>query len=161
MKKKESNTKNEESKKIEKPKTKRTKPKKEHYVDSKRFSELILEAHETEVTSEELAECILKIATRLSFRPNFINYSYKDEMIGYAILKMLQAVQRKKFQPDKGNAFSYFTRIAFNAFCNVIKKEKKEKEFILNLQDTIYDDMMGPSSKHDNEEDVFSYDTTD
>lgn len=131
-------------KKEEKPKkVKKVKP---HYVDAKRFGALIVESYETEIITDELADCVLKISDRLSFAPNFINYSYKDEMVGDARVKMLQAIRNKKFNPDKGNAFSYFTRIAFNAFCNRIKKEKKEKDFILNLQDTMFDDMSGHSS---------------
>jgi hypothetical protein len=142
-----------------KPKKKRKV--KEHYVDAKVFGALIVKSYETNVTCDELADCVLKISTRLSFAPNFINYSYKDEMVGDAIVKMLQAIKNKKFDPEKGNAFSYFTRIAFNAFCNRIKKEKKEKEFILNLQGTVYDDMMGSCSDRSNktgDDEGFSYD---
>lgn len=113
-----------------------------HYVDGARFSKLIIEAYKTDEIGNELADCILKIATRLSFSPNFINYSYREEMIGDAIIKMLYAVKNKKFNSKIGSAFSYFTRIAFNAFCNRIKKEKREKEFILSLQDKSYDDLI-------------------
>ncbi len=138
-------------------KPKKVKKKKEHYVDAKVFAELIVRSYETDFICDELADCVLKISTRLSFAPNFINYSYKDEMVGDAVVKMLQAIKNQKFNPEKGNAFSYFTRIAFNAFCNRIKKEKKEKEFILNLQDTIYDDMMGGVSEKEQDNDDGNY----
>jgi len=148
MKKKDSKSKESKSKK----------PKKEHYVDSKRFADLIVESYGTGVICDELADCVLKISTRLSFAPNFINYSYKDEMVGDAIVKMLQAIDKKKFAKEKGNAFSYFTRIAFNAFCNRIKREKKEKEFVLNLHDTVHDDIMLEGSRETEDHDYNSYD---
>jgi DNA-directed RNA polymerase specialized sigma24 family protein len=138
-------------------KAKKVKP---HYVDPEVFSNLIVKSYKDTIISDELAESVLKIATRLSYAPNFINYSYRDEMIGDAIVKMLYAIKNKKFDPKVGNAFSYFTRIAFNAFCNRIKKEKKEKEFILNLQDNVYDDIMGAGFKEDSEdnENMYYYD---
>ena len=51
--------------------------------------------------------------------------SYREEMTGDAIVKMIKALREKKFLPEKGNPFSYFTKIAFHAFCNRIKREKK------------------------------------
>lgn len=131
---------------------------KQNYVDPTVFKDLIVQSYKSNKICDGLADCVLKISTRLSFAPNFINYSYKDEMIGDAIVKMLQAIKNQKFDPEKGNAFSYFTRIAFNAFCNRIKKEKKEKEFILNLQDTIYDDMIGNNAIDSESNDSHSLD---
>jgi DNA-directed RNA polymerase specialized sigma24 family protein len=46
-------------------------------------------------------------------------------MVGDGIIRMMKALIAKKYNRDKGtNPFSYFTRIAFNAFRNRIKKEK-------------------------------------
>lgn len=143
-------------KKVEKEK--KIKKTKKHYVDPEVFSSLIVKSYKNSVICDDLADSVLKIATRLSYAPNFINYSYRDEMIGDAIIKMLYAIKNKKFDPKIGNAFSYFTRIAFNAFCNRIKKEKKEKEFILNLQDNVYDDMIGAGFKeHSDDHDGENY----
>ncbi len=33
-----------------------------------------------------IGECVLKIASRLSYRPNFANYSYREEMVSDAVL---------------------------------------------------------------------------
>ena len=74
------------------------KPKsKEHYVNSREFKEAIAKYYDTDVCSEELGEMITKIAHGLSYAPNFINYSYKDEMIGDAVVKMFTALFNKKF----------------------------------------------------------------
>jgi hypothetical protein len=70
--------------------------------------------------------CIYKIATRLSNRPNFINYSYKDEMISDGIETSI--INIKSFNTDKyDNPFAYFTQIIFNAFVQRIQKEKKQQ----------------------------------
>ena len=80
----------------------------------------------TDEIGEKLGESIYKIATGLSYAPNFINYSYRDDMIGDAIVKMFSALQMKKFDINSGNnPFSYFTTIAFHAFINRIKKENR------------------------------------
>jgi DNA-directed RNA polymerase specialized sigma24 family protein len=113
-----------------------------YYVNPVEFEKLILEYYDNEVMTEEVAEMISMIANRLAFSPNFINYTYREEMVGDALVKMFQALTNKKFQPDKGNPFSYYTKIAFNAFCNRIKKEKKEREAVTSYQDEMYSVLM-------------------
>ena len=126
------------------PKKKRKKAKeKKHYVNPKDFYEQIKEYYKTDIIPDVLAESINKIATGLSYAPNFINYSYKDDMIGDAILKMFSALRNKKFNVDAGNnPFSYFTTIAFHAFINRIKKEKKHRETLTSYQEAVYSDMI-------------------
>ena len=100
-------------------------PKGEFYVIPKEFDDQIMKYYESGVLSNELAEMVSKIAHKLSYAPNFINYSYREEMVGDGIIRMFKALMSKKYSHDKGsNPFSYFTRIAFNAFRNRIKKEK-------------------------------------
>ena len=66
--------------------------KKQHYVNNKQFYEAILEYKRQVKESEEkeldkpripnyIGECIYKIAVKLSTKPCFYGYSYKDEMI--------------------------------------------------------------------------------
>ena len=126
------------------PKKKRKKAKeKKHYVNPKDFYDQIKEYYRTDIIPDVLAESINKIATGLSYAPNFINYSYKDDMIGDAILKMFSALRNKKFNVDAGNnPFSYFTTIAFHAFINRIKKEKKHRETLTSYQEAVYSDMI-------------------
>ena len=124
-----------------KRKRKSSKEKKPHYVDSKVFYEQIKEYYRTDIIPDELATSLTKIAQGLSFAPNFINYSYKDEMVGDAILKMFSALKNKKFNIEShNNPFSYFTTITFHAFINRIKKEKKYKETVTKYQETVYFD---------------------
>lgn len=65
--------------------------------------------------------------------------SYKEEMIGDAIIKMITALTRKRFKCKSGyNPFSYFTKVAYRAFQNRIKKEKKEHDTIHRYQNEVY-----------------------
>jgi hypothetical protein len=99
------------------------------YVEPKKFDEEIMLYYGNGIISNELAEMISKISNKLSYAPNFINYSYREEMVGDGIIRMMKALIAKKYNHVKGtNPFSYFTRIAFNAFRNRIKKEKKIHE---------------------------------
>ena len=77
------------------------------------------------IVSNYIGECILKIATHLSYKPNFINYSYREEMISDGIENCLQYIDN--FDPSKSNnPFSYFTQIIYYAFLRRIAKEKKQ-----------------------------------
>ena len=100
----------------------------------------------------KLSESIVKIAQGLSYAPNFINYSYRDDMVGDAIVKMFSALRNKKFNTESGhNPFSYFTTIAFHAFINRIKKEKKQRDTISQYQEAVYDSLavFNTNNNHD------------
>ncbi len=107
-----------------------------HYVNNKEFTAAII-AHNKSCeealdsgedkprVSEYIGECIYKIATRLSTKPNFINYSYRDEMICDGIENCLQYINN--FNGEKSqNAFAYVTQIIYFAFLRRIHKEKKQ-----------------------------------
>jgi len=107
-----------------------------HYVDNKKFLEAMVEFKEKcrvfkeneedqPPVSNYIGECFLKIATHLSYRPNFINYTYRDDMISDGIENCLQYVAN--FNPEKStNPFAYFTQIIYYAFLRRIAKEKKQ-----------------------------------
>ena len=115
-----------------------TDKKKVHYVDNKQFLAAIVERKEQIREAESvgepkpqisnyLGECILKIANHLSYRPNFINYTYKEEMISDGIENSLQYIDN--FDPEKSkNPFAYFTKIIYYAFIRRIAKEKKQQK---------------------------------
>jgi DNA-directed RNA polymerase specialized sigma24 family protein len=124
------------------------KPKKtEYYIDPAVFKEQLVQYYNNNLKEHEIAESISKIAYGLSYSSNFINYTYKDEMIGDAIVKMFTAVKNKKFDINsEHNPFSYFTTIAFHAFINRIKKEKKHTEAINEYKSRFYEEEMMESS---------------
>ena len=75
--------------------------------------------------SDYMGECFYKIATHLSYRPNFINYTYREEMVGDGIENCIRYA--KNFNPEKSkNPFAYFTQIIYYAFLRRIAKEKKQ-----------------------------------
>ena len=113
-----------------------TKQEKEHYVDNKKFLEEMKKYHKKVQSARKrnrkdppitnyIGECFLKIANHLSYRPNFINYTYKEDMISDGIENCLQYVAN--FDPEKSNnLFAYFTQIIYYAFIRRIQKEKKQ-----------------------------------
>lgn len=107
-----------------------------HYVNNKEFLAAMIERRALIAKAEQegnpkpqvsnyIGECILKIATHLSYKPNFINYSYREEMISDGIENCLQYLDN--FNPEKSsNPFAYFTQIIYYAFLRRIAKEKKQ-----------------------------------
>ena len=74
-----------------------------------------------------IGSCFLKIATHLSYRPNFINYMYKDDMVCDGIENCIQYIDN--FNPAKSkNPFAYFTQIVYYAFLRRIAKEKRQMD---------------------------------
>ena len=132
------------------PIAKKLKPsEKPHYVNSKEFEDAISIYYKTDNITEYLADAIRRIAYGLSFAPNFINYSYRDEMIGDAVVKMYQALKYKKFKLNKGfSPFSYFTTIAFHAFISRIKKEKKQRQLITDYRERNYNELINKDEEH-------------
>ena len=110
----------------------------EHYVNNKELLIAIVEYKAKIRIAQEkgepkpritnyLGECFLKIATHLSYKPNFVNYMFKDDMICDGIENCVQYINN--FDPEKSsNPFAYFTQIIHYAFLRRIQKEKKQLE---------------------------------
>jgi len=126
--------------------------KKEHYVNNKDFLEAmtvykkevnraIKDKKEKPPVGNYIGSCFLKIANHLSYRPNFINYTFRDDMVSDGIENCLQYLDN--FDPAKSsNPFAYFTQIIYYAFIRRIQKEKKQVTIKHRLiMDNNYDDM--------------------
>ena len=110
--------------------------KKQHYVDNEKFlvvmtdyREKYLQAKDNDtelpIIPDYAGECFLKIAERLSHRPNFINYAFREEMVSDGIENCV--MYASNFNPEKSsNPFAYFTQITYYAFLRRIEKEKKQ-----------------------------------
>lgn len=72
-----------------------------------------------------LGHVVMEIARRLAYRPNFINYSYRDEFIGDAIEVGLKGLD--KFDCSYENPFAYITQIMWNAFIRRIQIENSQQ----------------------------------
>ena len=115
----------------------------EVYIDPIEMEALIIEYYENDIISEKLAGMVQMIATRLALARNFFSYSFKTEMQGDAIVKMMTALRRKRFKCGVGyNPFSYFTKVAYHAFQNCIKKSKKDFDTLKRYQEEMYESHM-------------------
>ena len=110
--------------------------KSEHYVNNKELLQALIVYREKVAHAKEndlpkpritnyLGECFLKIATHLSYKPNFVNYMFRDDRISDGIENCVQYIHN--FDPEKSrNPFAYFTQIIHYAFLRRIQKEKKQ-----------------------------------
>ena len=105
---------------------------KRHYVNNKDFYDALvvyknkLAENPNAKVPDYIGQCVMAICTKLSTKPNFSGYSYRDEMIADGIENCIAAVNG--FDPSKSsNPFAYFTQIAWNAFIRRITKEKKQQ----------------------------------
>lgn len=126
-----------------KTKTKAKANKDAYYIDQNEFKNAIKLYYETANCTNYLGNCLNKIAEGLSYNPRFINYSFKDEMTGDALTKMFSALKRKKFDvTSDANPFNYFTTIAFHAFINRIKREKRYYDTIEAYKERKYEELI-------------------
>ena len=107
-----------------------------HYVDNKLLYQVMVEYKQAVKEAEETADeppvvpdlvgaALLKIANRLSTKPNFINYTFREEMVSDGIENCINYINN--FDPEKSkNPFAYFTQIIYYAFLRRIQKEKKQ-----------------------------------
>ena len=108
----------------------------EHYVNNKEFLAALIRYQEDieiarlqdkpkPVIPRYIGECFLKIANHLSFKPNFVNYMFKEDMISDGIENCVQYIHN--FDPEKSkNPFAYFTQIIHYAFLRRIQREKRQ-----------------------------------
>ena len=150
--------------------------KSEHYVNNKELLEALIvyrgkvaHAKENDLPKPRitnyLGECFLKIANHLSYKPNFVNYMFRDDMISDGIENCVQYIHN--FDPEKSrNPFAYFTQIIHYAFLRRIQKEKKQLDIktkiiersgfdeVMNVDDNA---MSGSSSDYNTIKDNIAY----
>ena len=150
--------------------------KSEHYVNNKELLQALIVYREKVADAKEknlpkpritnyLGECFLKIATHLSYKPNFVNYMFRDDMISDRIENCVQYIHN--FDPEKSrNPFAYFTQIIHYAFLRRIQKEKKQLDIktkiiersgfdeVMNVDDNA---MSGTSSDYNTIKDNIQY----
>ena len=152
------------------------KKKTEHYVNNKQLLEALIVYREKVAHAKEndlpkpritnyLGECFLKIATHLSYKPNFVNYMFREDMISDGIENCVQYIHN--FDPEKSrNPFAYFTQIIHYAFLRRIQKEKKQLDIKTKIiERTGFDEVMvvddtalaGSSSEYNSIKDNVQY----
>lgn len=137
-----------------------------HYVDNKMFLQAMIDYRKAVREAEEcgdpkpkipdyIGSCFLLIAQRLSYKPNFINYTYRDDMISDGIENCLLYIDN--FNPEKSqNPFAYFTQIIYYAYLRRIQKEKRQtyiKYKMMQKQDLL-GELVEHSASGDNDYDI-------
>jgi hypothetical protein len=125
----------------------------EYYVNNKDFLEAITvfkgKVREAEENGTQrpriphyIGDCFLKIATHLSYKPNFVNYTFREDMISDGVENCVQYINN--FDPEKSkNPFAYFTQIIYYAFLRRIQKEKRQNDIKQKiLEKTGFDHVM-------------------
>ena len=109
---------------------------KNHYVNNEDFLQAMIEFKENcelakvagkprPVIPDYIARCIMMIAEKLSRKPNFYSYTFREDMVGDAIKNCILYIDN--FDPTIGkNPFAYFTQIIYFAFIQRINKERKQ-----------------------------------
>jgi hypothetical protein len=162
----------------------RKREKKDHYVDNKQFYDAMVEYKKSWVEAREnfykkynfypkntddwegrpevprfIGECLLKIATHLSYLPKFANYSTREDMVMDAVENSILYLYN--FDPDyvspktgkKMNPFAYFTQISYYAFIRRIGRENRQKEIADKLLDRTFFDEVFTADAHYNTSD--------
>tara|TARA_Y100000389_G_scaffold182054_1_gene198306 strand:- start:41 stop:631 length:591 start_codon:yes stop_codon:yes gene_type:complete len=141
------------------------KRKSENYINNKEFSQAVFSyvkecneckenGTEVPVVPNYIALGFKQIAEGLSHRPNFISYSYRDEMVMDAIENCLRAIRNYNIEAatrtGNPNAFAYFTQITYYAFLRRIAKEKKQQEIKESyFENSFAADLIDASSNQD------------
>jgi len=114
-----------------------------HYVNNRDFSMAVVEYVKSVKAAKQankdipriteyIGRCFLRIAEGLSHKPNFIRYTYREEMVMDAVENCIKAIMNYNIdaatRTGNPNAFAYFTQISYYAFIRRITKEKKQQD---------------------------------
>ena len=150
----------------------RTRRAAEHYVNNAEFSQAVVDyvkkLNEAEASGEPLpvipdyiADCFMRICEGLSHRPNFIRYTYREEMVMDAVENCLKAISNYDIdaptRTGKPNAFAYFTQISWWAFLRRIEKEKKQQEIKMKYMTSAGIDMFAVTNDAASTQAVVNY----
>jgi len=148
-----------------------------HYVDNEDFYDALCVWKDKIIEAEEcgeprppvcdfIGECFLKMAEGLSHRACFINYDFREEMVGDAIENCI--LYAHNFKKEGKNPFAYFTQMMYYAFLRRIQKEKKQLDIKTKIiERTGFDEVMvvddtalsGSSSEYNTIKDNIVYKT--
>jgi DNA-directed RNA polymerase specialized sigma24 family protein len=95
---------------------------------------------ETEKMSDKLGLMLTNIANRFASRPNFRNYSYREDFVSDAILRMVQQIHKINLDHPKCNPFSYLTMTCYHVYIAKITKENKFSKMKDDLTNKLFDD---------------------
>ena len=112
-----------------------------YYIDPDDLKKELKKYRDTGTMSDELGQMFIKIATRYATKPNWREYSYKDDFIGDAVYRMIQLIDKIDLDHPKCNPFAYLTQQAYWCFVSKINKEKKFQKIKEKLTNHFFDDL--------------------
>jgi len=113
-----------------------------HYVDKREFHLLLVEhkrkveaalakGEETPRPCDGIGDAFIKIANGLARKANFVNYPFREDMIGDAIENCAMAVNN--YDPDRfNNPYGYFTKVCW--WSNLRKIEREHKQLYVKFK---------------------------
>jgi len=113
---------------------------KKNYIDKKILQEEIVKYKETNIISEELHLMLFEMCNRIGNKPNFVNYTFKEDFIYVAYDRCLYALD--KYNTNKKNPYGYFTTVIYNRILYTIFKERQEKEKKENLREILFNEIV-------------------
>ena len=132
-----------------------------HYVNNREFSQAVVDyvnlvkkakTENTEIPriTEYIGRCFLRIAEGLSHKPNFVRYTYREEMVMDGVENCIKAIMNYNIEAatrtGSPNAFAYFTQINYYAFIRRIMKEKKQQDIKFRyIEHAVIEDFMSNS----------------
>jgi len=118
---------------------------KKKYATNKEILEELKLYHDTDIISEKLHFIFYNMCLGISNKPNFVNYTFREDMSSDAYQKCLKVVA--KFDMSRNNPFTYFSTVIHNVFYDALKKYKREQDIKELLQERLYDDVINRHSK--------------
>lgn len=106
-----------------------------HYIDKAELQRALVEwfGERDKAAAEDrpmpdvpkyIQRCIIKICEKTSTRWNFVNYPFREEMVGDAIENIIKYIDRYDINNPKQNPFGYWSFVAWRAMVRRIKAEK-------------------------------------
>ena len=117
----------EKPKKVAAPRKPRATTTKGHYVTNAVLLPEVIRAKQLGRITNELARMILLIAERFSCKSNFVGYSFREDMVSFAMVNLM--ANALKFNPEKSNnPFAFYTTAIRNSFLQYLADEKKHRD---------------------------------
>ena len=118
-----------EKKTVKPAKKERSKSTKGHYVTNAQLLEGFYASKKAGKLTNEMAKYLSLVAERYSYHPWFAGYSFREDMVGTAIVNL--CANWHKFNPEKQeipNPFAYYTTACYRSFLSYLDSEKKERD---------------------------------
>ena len=100
---------------------------KQNYVNNKDLLAEVIRSKEKGHMTEQLGKMLKLLCERYSRRGQFVDYTYNEDMQGYALLMLVHTWQRFDHTRFK-NPFAFYTECVKNSFKQYIIREKKRQK---------------------------------